>query len=148
MHKTFYASGFLYYLPFDQILLQQNNSLTSFWSLFGKIGHDDEAPIAVFREAIFQNLHIKLALDAIYPVYDYFKTERGMDCFVFYAEVGVKKKNLQCKKDSLLEWFSFYQTAKLSFSDQIRQDLIVSERVIKAKARDREATFSPVGILQ
>lgn len=144
MHKSFYASGFLYNLPSQQILLQQDNTLTSFWSLFGQKGHNNENPISVFQEAISQQLHIKLALEAIYPVYDYFKKEIGVDCYVFYAQVDLKKKDFHTRKDSVIEWFTFKQTTKLSFSDQIKQDIVVAERVIKAKARDDETTLSSV----
>lgn len=140
MHKSFYASGFLYCLPSQEILLQQNNTLTSSWSLFGQKGHKNENPTLVFQKAIFQQLHIKVALREIYPVYDYFKKEMGVDYYVFYAQVDLKKKKYRTRKDSVVEWFTFKQTTKLSVSDQIKQDIVVGERVIKAKARDDEAT--------
>lgn len=140
MHKSFYASGFLYYLPSQQILLQQDNTLTSFWSLFGQKGQNNENPIRVFQRAILQQLHIKLALKAIYPVYDYFKKEIGKNYYVFYAQVDLKKKEFHAKKDSVTEWFTFKQTTKLSFPDQIKQDIIVAERVINAKARNDATT--------
>ncbi|MDP3988429.1 MAG: hypothetical protein Q8P80_04780 [Candidatus Levybacteria bacterium] len=137
MHKTFYASGFLYCLPSQQILLQQNNALGSYWSLFGQKGQNTQNPLSIFQKAISQQLHIKLALGAIYPVYDYFKKEIGTNCYVFYAQINLKKE-FHTRKDSTREWFTFKQISKLTFSDQIKQDIIVGERVIKAKARVEE----------
>lgn len=144
MHKSFYASGFLYNLPTQQILLQQNNSLTNFWSLFGRKGRNNENPIRVFQKAISQQLRINLALEAIYPVYDYFKSGIGKTCYVFYAQVGLKEKDFLSTKDFTAEWFTFKQTTKLSFSDQTKQDIIVAQRVINAKARDEEKKLSCV----
>lgn len=143
MHKYFYASGFLYYLPFQQILLQQNNTSISSWSSFGQKGHNYESPLSVFQEAISQQLRIKLALETIYPVYDYFKKELGATCYVFYAQVDLKEKEFLARRNSAIEWFTFKQITKLTFSDQVKQDILVAERVIKAKARNDELTMLP-----
>ncbi len=145
MYKSFYTSGLLYHLPTQQILLQQFNNLDSFWSLFGQEGQNDEDPVRIFQKAISQQLHIKLALESIYPVYDYFNKGLGGNCYVFYAQVDLEKKEFPKKDDYAAEWFTFKQATKLSFSDQLKRDIIVAERVIKAKARDDEAIlFSTV----
>lgn len=146
MHKSFYASGFLYNLPSQQILLRQDNILTSFWSLFGQKGQKYENPILVFQKAISQQLHIKLALKAIYPVYDYFKKGTEENCYVLYAQVDLTEREFHARKNSSTEWFTFKQITKLSFSDQIKRDLVVAERVINAKARNDAEMFSPVGL--
>ena len=140
MHKNFYASGFLYHLPSQQILLQQDNILTFSWSLFGRKGQSSKLPIGVFQEAVLRQLDIQLALETIYPVYDYFNKEIGRNCYVFYAQVDLKKE-FNKRQGFTTEWFTFKQTTKLSFSSQIKQDIVVAERVIKAKARNDEASI-------
>lgn len=127
-------------MPSQQILLQQNNTLASFWSSFGQKGRNNKNPICVFQEAIYKQLHIKLALKTIYPVYDYFKKEIETNCYVFYAQVNLKKNGFHSRKGSVVEWFTFKQMSKLTFSDQVKQDIVVVERVIKAKARDDETS--------
>lgn len=144
MHKYFYASGFIYHLESQQILLQQDNTFS--WSLFGQKGKSGQNPITVFQKAIFTKLGIKLALKSIIPVYDYFSKEEGGNHYVFYAQVKLKKKKFHMPKNSSAEWFTFKQITKLSFSGQIKQDIIVAERVIKAKARDEEAKQTPAQI--
>lgn len=135
MHKNFYASGFLYHPNSQQILLQQFDSSSS-WSFFGQYGNSNEEPIRIFQQAISQDLSIKLPLKSLYPVYDYFNAEIGKNFFVFYAQVHFQKKRYGEKENSSLQWFTFKQTTKLSFPTQIRQDIVVAERVIKAKQRD------------
>lgn len=142
MHKGVYASGFLYHLPSQQILLQQNNNSVPKWSLFGQKSKAKKDPLVLFQEAIFNSLDLKLPIKAIYPVYDYFNDESEENCFIFYAEIKQKRK-LGLGKDSNMEWFTFKQTTKLSFLDQTRQDIIVAERVIKLKARNELAKITP-----
>lgn len=141
MHKVFYASGFLYHLPSQQILLQQNDKTAPKWSLFGQKSKSKKDPAILFQEAILNSLDLKLPLKSIYPVYDYPNDESEENCFIFYGEVKQKRK-LGLGKDSNLEWFTFKQTTKLPFSEQTRQDIIVAERVIKLKARNEEAKIT------
>ncbi len=139
MHKTFFASGFLYHLPSEQILLQHDKSLSSLWSLFEEQGNKNENPISVFQKAVYNKLHIKLHEKIIYPVYDYFKKDTGANYYIFYAQIALKNKENFSKNNSLTEWLTFKQVTKLPLSDQAKQDIIVTQRVIKAKARDEEA---------
>ncbi len=141
MHKSFYASGFLYYLPYQQILLQQKSPIKPSWTLFGQKGLNSESPIAVFQKAVFEQLQTKIALDAIFPVYDYYKKEMNCTAYIFYAHIKAKENAKLEKKDAFMEWFSFKQTTKLLFSEQSKKDLIVSQRVIQANARDAEPAF-------
>ena len=63
MHKPFYASGFLYHLDSQQILLQQNtssNELSSPWLLFEKTYQEEELPDKVFSSIIADLFNIKL----------------------------------------------------------------------------------------
>lgn len=97
--------------------------------------------MSVFHEAISKQLHAKFALKTIYPVYDYFR-ESGANYYVFYAQVALKKDELHTKKGSLIEWFTFKQMTKLRFLSETRQDIVVAERVINAKARQVFDTLS------
>lgn len=73
----------------------------------------------------------------LFPVYDYFYNALNKVHFVFYAEVEKLHSFPLLNADSF-SWFTFKQTTKLDFSIQTKQDIIISERVIKAQARSLE----------
>src|SRR5687768_5667531 len=96
MHKDFYASGFLY-LPYSQqILLQEITqeipSTHSPWYMFGDKGRAKEQPEKAFRRIIFDSLKVKLPIQSIHPVYDYFHKSYNATHFVFYGEVEETQK--------------------------------------------------------
>lgn len=136
MHKGFYASGFIYSLPTQQILLQQVNN-TSFWLLFGDKSRKDEKPIHTFRRVISQQLKIKISPKIIYSIYDYFQ-EQDKNHHIFYAQIDNKGKKLRVRKGFIVEWFTFKQLSKLQLAQQAKQDIIVGQRVIQAAARTKE----------
>lgn len=145
MHKPFYASGFLYHTATQQILLQQsnlgNNSLSA-WSMFGGISHEREEAETTFRRIIYEKMKIRLKPECLFPVYDYFNNARDFIHYVFYAEVE-ELYTFPPLQTGTFSWFTFKSTAKLSFIDRAKQDVIVSERVINAQARDRYFALSP-----
>lgn len=139
MQKNFYASGFLYHSPSQQILLHQSNKIGDkpvLWSMIEGKGRQGEEPRKTFQRIVQHLLDVKLPLDQIYAVYDY-DDAQDMGRFVFYAEIeDLAKVKLPNEQYS---WLTFKQTLKLPFSQQTKQDIIVAERVIKAGIRKLEA---------
>ena len=105
--------------------------------LGGESINGEEAQIT-FQRIANKLLSINLKPKDIYPVYDYFHNTYNKLHYVFYAEVG-NIKNFNSLKKGSLSWFTFSETLKLHFTNQTKQDIIVSERVINAKWRDNEA---------
>lgn len=140
VHKPFYASGFLYHLRTQQILLQQSRlgdtSLPT-WSMFGGTSHDGEDAQSAFQRIMQEQVNLHLMTKHLFPVYDYFYSALNQIHFVFYAEVQKLHTFPQLSTD-VFSWFTFKQTTKLAFTVQAKQDIIISERVIKAQARSLE----------
>ena len=137
MHKSFYASGFLYSLKTHQILLlqaQSKDDIESQWSMLGGESKEGEDTETTFQRIIHELLNLNLKIKYIYPIYDYFHDTRGKVNYVFYAEVK-NTKIFNYPKENTLSWVTFSETLKLLFSDHTKQDVIVGERVINAKWR-------------
>lgn len=136
MHKTFYASGFLYHAPSQQILLQQINSAdnNSSWSLVGKKEITNKTGEEVFMDIFSEELNIKLKLKSVNLVYTYSSDEKGLNFNIYYAEV---KKLHKSPNDSgnVFAWFNFKQIQKLNLSEQAKQDIIIGQRVINSSIR-------------
>lgn len=143
VHKSFYASGFLYHKSSQQILLYQSNqkNTTPLWSMIGGEGRKKEVPEKAFQRIMQSVLKIKLPMHKIRPVYDYFHATHKKDYYVFYGELGSLKKFRA--RTGEFSWFTFKQTTKLPISSETKQDIIVLERVIKAKAREDEIKDLP-----
>lgn len=143
MHKVFYASGFLYYAPTQQILLQQSNDTAPYWILFGGENDNLSQPEVVFQQLIRENLGVKLAPADIHEVYDYFHKDLNRNHFIVYGEITTPIEKIKPKKGLTVGWFNFKQVTKLPLSEQTRQDIMVSQRVINAVARSREIPEVP-----
>lgn len=137
MHKSFYASGFIYSLPTQQILLQQSSN-APFWLLFGDKSQKNEKPIQTFRRSISQQLKIKIPSKIIYFIYDYSK-EQDENYHIFYAQIENRSKKFRVRKGYIVEWFTFKQLSKLQLTEQTKQNIIVGQRVILAASRDKES---------
>lgn len=140
MHKTFYASGFLFERKTQQILLYQPalvNNPTLMWSTFEGVGYEEEDPLVCFKRIIKKKLKINLKVKNIYPVYFYFNNRLEMKNYVFYAEIE-KPEDFKNIHGGTLSWFAFKQMNKIPISKQTKNDIIVSERVVKANARKRD----------
>ncbi|MGA2967613.1 MAG: NUDIX domain-containing protein [Candidatus Levyibacteriota bacterium] len=136
MHKDFYASGFLYHPKSQQILLQQPITADSEtgWSLFeGKSLHKETAA-ETFRRIIRSQLHLELKPKHIFPIYSYFHADKGKDNFIHYAIVR-KLETFPKSKKTEYTWFTFKQIQKMHIPDQIKQDIIVGQRVIDSAMR-------------
>ena len=136
MHKDFYASGFLYHPKSQQILLQQPNTADSGteWSLFEGEGLDEETAAETFKRVIFAHLRLELKPKNIFPIYSYFHDNKGKNNFIHYAIVK-KLETFPNTKKALFSWFTFKQIQKLRISNQIKQDIIVGQRVIDSAVR-------------
>lgn len=147
MQNPFYASGFLYNLKTHRILLlksEQSDDKPSIWSMLGGNSQEGEDAQAAFQRIILESLNINLKPKNIYPVYDYLHNALNKMNYVFYAEVG-KPQTFRSLKENTPSWVSFKETLKLVLSRQTKQDVVVSERVISAKGRDRyEASLEVV----
>ncbi|MBI2034289.1 MAG: NUDIX hydrolase [Candidatus Levybacteria bacterium] len=134
MHKVFYASGFLYHEPTQQILLQQAYDDSPEWSLIGGVSLVRETAEEAFYRIVFSVLRVKLSFELIYPVYTYNKRNFEKKQVILYADIDDISR-IRASKDNVLSWFSRKQIQKLPLDPQTRQDLIVGHRVIDARMR-------------
>ena len=137
MHKSFYASGFLYSLKTHQILLlqsEQKDGIVSLWSTLGGESKEGEEAQVTFQRIINELLNLDLKYKDIYPIYDYFHKTIDKVNYVFYAEVKNPPIFNSIRKNTL-SWVTFKEISKLLFSGQTKQDVIVGERVINLKNR-------------
>lgn len=145
MHKTFYASGFLYHLPSQQILLRQDmavEKIPSVWSFFGGHSKPQEDEKKTFARVIHELLKVRIDPKQVISVYDYFHTQRNVTHFVLYAEIS-DAKIFKPSKEGSFSWFSQKQIGKLPFLEQTKHDLIVAQRVINLKLRNIEEKLHP-----
>lgn len=136
MTDSFYASGFLYNIKTQKILLLQsekNSDLSSSWSLLTAAGKENQEPAVAFQEMIKKRLDINLKMEDIFPIYDYIDKNNKTN-YVFYAEVK-DSPVLSKKNEDELSWVTFGETLKLLFLANTKQDLTVGERVIQLKSR-------------
>lgn len=131
VHKSFYASGFLYHSPSQQILLQQlNNDSDTKLFLFRSSSKKGADPQTVFQRCVEEALGILVDVSAIHPVYDYIHDKLG-EHYIFYAEVS---DLIPVSYDSKhrTEWYRLSKISKCNMSEQTRHDIIVGERVIRS----------------
>ncbi|MCL4365621.1 NUDIX hydrolase [Patescibacteria group bacterium] len=141
MQTSFYASGFLYSLKTHKILLRQSkqkDKILPLWSTLGGHGLEGEDPQGSFQRVVNELLNLDLKVKNIYPVYDYFHDVLDKFNYVFYAEVKSSKVFDPFKEDTF-SWVGLDEISKLLFPAHTKQDIIVGERVIKAKWREEEA---------
>lgn len=124
MHKPFYASGFLYHSPSQQILLQQSaNKNPLKFDLFKGKSQNGTDPKVVFQRCVEKTLGISIAPSSVHTVYDYIHDTDG-EQFIFYIEV---KKGIP--DDG---WILLSKVSKYSMSEQTRHDILIGERVIRS----------------
>lgn len=135
MHKSFYASGFLYHPYTHQILLQQNNSLlntASSWLLFEGLCAEKEGPESLFKTIILKLLGIKI--DTVFPVYSYFNESTNKNQYIVYSKLRTLQ-NFSSKNGVAFSWFSFKEVIKMRIKEQTKHDIVVGQRVIEAAKR-------------
>ncbi len=134
MHKHFYASGFLYHSPSQKILLQQTITDTKpSFTLFCRkcTGNNDHK--TSFQQIIADELGITIPIESIFHVYDYVTQDTEEIRFVFYADVSGLGTEVDFKREGSTEWFTVKQLSKLKLHRQINHDLMIGQRVIRAK---------------
>lgn len=144
MHKSFYASGFLYSPKLHKILLLKSpkkDSSDFIWSTIRGAGDEREEPQTAFARIINEQLGLNLKVKKIYPIYDYLLDAKDKMNYVFYTEV--KSSKAFSSLEGAFEWVSFHEISKLSFVPHSKRDVIVGERVVNAKWRDDEAKKLP-----
>lgn len=109
--------------------------------MFGGLSQKGENAQEAFTRVMYELINVRLYASHIYPVYDYFFHAASTIHYIFYAEVE-KMPTFPLGSDAILSWFTFKQTTKLSIRDQTKHDIIISERVINAQARDKERQHS------
>ncbi len=131
MHKPFYASGFLYHSPSQQILLQQlTNGDDMKLALFRGKSRNGKDPQMVFQQCVEEALGVRVPASSIHPVYDYIHDKLG-EHFIFYVEVADVTPKTYISKNKA-EWFSLSKLSKHAMSEQTRHDIIIGERVIRS----------------
>lgn len=138
MHKTFYASGFLFHIPTQQILLHQvptSDTASPVWSLFSGQNNTNEEANATFKRVLEENLSLKLPMDEIHSVYDY-QTDTGEHHFMHYTLIDMPVEKIVHAKGYPIAWFNFRQLNRTPIHPQTKQDITVAERVINMKIRE------------
>ncbi len=143
VHKSFYASGFLFHSGSQKILLLQphNNNDTKLL-LFGSKCHIGNDPATEFQHYIGKALGITIAASSVHPVYDYMHDTLG-EHFIFFIEVPDMSQACY-PSNTKAEWFSLSKLSKLNMSEQTRHDIIVGERVIRSLTAPAHTPQNPV----
>lgn len=132
VHKPFYASGFLYHQPTHQILLQQFQQGDDLKHvLFGSVSHNGHDPLSVFQHCVETLLGVKINTSSIHPIYDYIHERLG-EHFIFYIEVSDMTPKVYKSKNKT-GWISLAKLGKCKMSEQTRHDIVIGERVIRAR---------------
>lgn len=144
MHKTFYASGFLYHLPSQQILLQKinSNNLATF-DLFSGRNQANESSMDVFARVLMQIIGLEIKPKLIKPVYDYYSHELSADHFILYVDIKSKPIFSQESVSSRCEWINIKQLTKIKIPAQSRHDIIIGQRVIRAEVDQIQKNTNP-----
>lgn len=131
MHKSFYASGFLYHSPSQQILLQQStHDNTETFDLFRGKNKNGNDPKIVFQQCVEKALKTTIAASSVHTVYDYVHDTLG-EQFIFYVEITGQIPT-SYKANANQTWVLLSKLAKLAMNEQTRHDIIIGERVIRS----------------
>lgn len=130
VHKSFYASGFLYHSASRNILLQQSiQKNIKTLTLFRKKSTATD-PKAEFHEYLKKMLGIAIPLSSIFSVYDYTHSALG-EQYIFYALLP-NKASIESISPPNTEWIPLAKLTKYPMTEQTRHDIIIAERVMRA----------------
>lgn len=132
MHKSFYASGFIFHQPSQKILLQQNNSANSFWTMFEDEYSEENQPESVFKNTVLKSLDLKI--NKINPIYTYLDESTKKTHTLLYATIG-RLQEFPPKNNYTFRWFTFKEILKIRAAEQTKHDIVVGQRVIEAARR-------------
>ncbi len=142
VHTSFYASGFLYHSPSQQILLQQLNSGNDTkLVLFSDASNESCDPKIVFQQCVEKALGVTVSSSSIHGVYDYIHDRLGKH-FIFYVEVADIPPAAYSSKNKTA-WFLLSKLSKCNMSEQTRHDIMIGERVIRSHMESSRAPWSP-----
>jgi hypothetical protein len=131
VHKPFYASGFLYHSPSQQILLQQSthNQMVTFDLFRGKNKNGND-PKTVFRQCVEKALKTTISEASVHTIYDYVHSTLG-DQYVFYVEI-TDQIPTSYKTNTNPTWMLLSKLGKFTMNEQTRHDILIGERVIRS----------------
>lgn len=131
MHKSFYASGFLYHLPSNQILLRKlTKGDKDVFLLFRRRSFKNYDPQTVFLREVETRLETSISSSSINTVYDYIHSSLG-EHYIFYVELKGKVP-ASYQVNNLSGWFPLAKLSKYPMSEQTRHDIVIGERVIRS----------------
>ena len=132
MYKYYFTSGFLYHPSSEQILLEKvtENNQTELVLFRGKSSKGNSHK-KVFQLAVEKSLQITIPLSSIKEVYDYIHNTLEKR-FIFYVEFKDEIPVSQNTKNS--GWFQLTKLSKYPMSEQTQHDIIVGQRVIRARS--------------
>ena len=142
MHKDFYAGGFLFNPYSEKILLQQHitgSEISSPWLLFGNNCLEQDNPIEIFKETIFQLLDIRIK--DVFSVYSYTNENVLNKQSILYSEINSLQK-FSPKNGLNFAWFSFKDVLRLQSTEQTKHDIVVGQRVIEAASREKLGEYN------
>lgn len=136
VHNSYYASGFLFHSPSQQILLLQSvlDSDTP-WSIIRVPHTSSDDPLRAFTSHTSRLLNV--AQLNVRPVYSYVDKKSQIQHSIFFADV-VTCQNYPETTEYRYRWFELKDLRKLRISDSIRHDIVVGTRVIAAGEREKE----------
>ena len=105
MHKKFYVSGFIYHSSSQQILLQQNSSISPLspsWVLFEGSYKESENPESLFQSMIMELLGVKTG--PVHEIYSYMNKNGEESHSLVYSTVR-KLQDFPSKMDLHLHGF-------------------------------------------
>lgn len=136
MHNSYYASGFLFHSPSQQILLLQSVlEGDTPWSIIRVSHASSDDPLSVFSTHITRLLNV--AQLNVQPVYSYVDKKSRSQHSIFFAEVTTLQ-NYPSTDTYRYRWFELKDLRKLRINDSIRHDIVVGTRVIAAGEREKE----------
>lgn len=125
--KKFYAGGFLYNPKTQSILLHKRDSKAKInpnrWAFFGGLNENQETPKQTFAREIEEELSIKIPLDKIMSVCDYFNKELNTYRYVFYVESKLEKSQMCLKEGEDFDWVSINKIFEYNLTEKTIQDL-------------------------
>ena len=142
MHKIFYASGFIFYPPTQQILLHQHSidSLASSWSLFSKQHDEATKPETAFSDFVSELLPKRF--NKVMNIYSYMEESSQITYSLLYV-LAKKLEEFPPNNGHTFQWFTFKEIIKLPIDEQTKHNIVVGQRVIDAFDRKErgEHTF-------
>jgi len=136
VHNSYYASGFLFHSPSQQILLlQPTHEEDAAWGIINVSHGSTDDPLKTF--ASYTSRLLKTPRIDAQPVYSYVDKKSQSQHSIFFADVATRQ-NYPETTTFRYQWFELKDLRKLRMNDSIRHDIVVGTRVIAAGIRKEE----------